>query len=69
MVQLGGPAALLAFFERFVAVPFHVGAAALSGYGYATGRPWRFWLVAAMLHAAVNYGVLLRQAGIIAAAA
>ncbi len=64
-VQLYGAAAVVAFIERFFAVPFHVAAAALAGYGLATGRPWRFLLLAAGLHSLVNYGVILMQAGIL----
>lgn len=61
-VQLGGPLALLGFVERFFAVPFHIGIAALAGYGLATGRTWRFLLLAMGLHGVVNYGAFLGQA-------
>lgn len=64
-VQLYGVAALLGFIERFFAVPFHIGAAALAGYGYGTGRPWRFLLLAIALHSLTNYGVILLQAGVL----
>lgn len=64
-VQLYGPAALLGFFERFLAVPFHIGAAVLSAYGLASGRPWRFLLLASALHALANYGAILLQAGLL----
>jgi len=68
-VQLYGLGALLGFVERFFAVPFHIGSAALAGYGLATGRPWRFLLLAIGLHAAVNYTIVLMQAGLIGALA
>jgi len=64
-VQLGGIQALLAFIERFVTVPFHIGSAALAGYGFATGRPWRFWLLAVALHTVANYSTIAVQAGLI----
>ncbi len=63
-VQLLGPAGLTGFFERLYAVPFHTAAAALAAYGYASGRPWRFLLLAAGLHSALNYGALLASAGV-----
>ncbi|MHB1132475.1 MAG: hypothetical protein ACYC4L_08825 [Chloroflexota bacterium] len=62
-VQLAGPMALMAFVERFFAVPFHIGSAAVAAYGYASGRPWRFWLLAVLLHTVVNYGVILLMVG------
>ncbi len=64
-VQLGGPAALLGFAERLYAVPFHVGSAALAAYGYATGRTWRYLLLAVGLHTLLNYGIALAQAGLL----
>ncbi len=64
-VQLAGVGALLSLIERFVAVPFHVGATALAGYGYASGRPWRFLLLAIVLHSAMNYSAVLLQAGLL----
>ncbi len=66
-VQLYGPAALIGFIERFFAVPFHIAVAALAGYGLATGRTWRFLLLAAGLHGLVNYGAVLLQAGLLGA--
>ncbi len=66
-IQLAGPVALLGFYERFVTVPFHVGTAALSGYGYATGRTWRFLLVAILLHTAANWSALFLQAKVLGA--
>jgi RsiW-degrading membrane proteinase PrsW (M82 family) len=61
-VQLAGPAALLGFYERLVSVPFHVGAASISTYGYATGRTWRFLLAAILLHTLTDWLVVLYQA-------
>jgi uncharacterized membrane protein YhfC len=62
-VQLGGIQALLGFIERFFAVMFHIGAASLSAYGAATGRPWRYLLLAIGLHALTNYMVLVLRVG------
>ena len=64
-VQLGGPLALAGFYERLYAVPFHAASVALSAYGYATGRPWRFLGLAVALHTLVNYGVLLLGGGVL----
>lgn len=64
-VQLAGVPALLGFVERFFTVPFHIGTAALIGYGCATGRPWRFWLLAITLHTLLNYCSLLIPAGLL----
>jgi hypothetical protein len=61
-LAVGGLQAALPFIERFFAVPFHVGSGALSGYGYVTGRFWRFWLLAVALHTVINYSVVLVQA-------
>jgi uncharacterized membrane protein YhfC len=62
-VQLGGIMALLGFIERFFTVMFHSGVAGLSVYGLASGRPWRFLLLAIGLHSLTNYTALLLQAG------
>ena len=64
-VQLGGLGALAGFIERFFTVMFHTGAASLSTYGYASGRPWRFLLLAIGLHSLTNYTALLLQAGVL----
>lgn len=64
-VQLAGMGALLDFFERLFAVPFHVSSTAVAGYGYASGRPWRFLLLAILLHSAINYSIILGQAGVL----
>jgi len=66
-VQLLGITALYGFIERIFTVMFHIGAAALSTYGYTTGRPWRFLLLAIGLHSLTNYFVLPLQAGLISA--
>jgi hypothetical protein len=66
-VQLGGVQALLGFVERFFAVMFHIGAASLAAYGYATRRPWRYLFLAVGLHFLDNYTVLFLQAKLIGA--
>jgi len=67
-IQLGGITALLGFIERFFTVMFHSGAASLSTYGYASGRPWRFLLLAIGLHSLTNYIALLLQVGVLSVA-
>jgi uncharacterized membrane protein YhfC len=64
-IQLGGIGALVGFIERFFAVMFHIGVASLSTYGYASGRPWRFLLIAIGLHSLTNYSAVLLQAGLL----
>jgi uncharacterized membrane protein YhfC len=64
-VQLGGVAALAAFIERFFTVMFHTAVAALAAYGYAIRRPWRYLLLAIVLHTLVDYMVPLLQSGAI----
>jgi RsiW-degrading membrane proteinase PrsW (M82 family) len=66
-VQVGGYLALIGFWERLFAVGFHIAAAALSGYGLATGRGWQFLLISAGAHTLLNYPVLLINRGIITA--
>jgi hypothetical protein len=61
-VQLAGPVALLGFVERVFAVMFHVGVASLAAYGYAIRRPWRYLLLAIVLHTLADYMVVLLQA-------
>lgn len=64
MVQTGGILALVGFWERFFAVAFHTAASALAGWGLAKGWGWQFYLVAAFLHALLNYSVALLQVGV-----
>ena len=64
-VQTQGLVALAPFWERFFTVAFHVAASALAGYGMAKGWGWQFYLLAAFLHASLNYSVVLLQSGLI----
>ncbi len=64
-VQTGGIMALAGFWERFFAVAFHIAASALAGYGLAKGWGWQYYLLAAFLHAFLNYSVVLLQSGLI----
>jgi len=66
MVQTSGVVALAGFWERFFAVGFHIAVSALAGYGLAKGWGWQFYLIASGLHALLNYGALLFQAGVLA---
>jgi len=61
-VQAGGFTALLGFWERFFTVAALIAFSALAGYGLARGRGWQFYLIAAGLHALVNYSIVLLQA-------
>ena len=49
------------FWERFFAIGFHIAVSALVGYGLAKGKGWQFYLIAAGLHALLNYGVVVYQ--------
>jgi RsiW-degrading membrane proteinase PrsW (M82 family) len=64
-VQAGGFWALAGFWERFFTVAAHIAFSALAGYGLAKGRGWQFYLIASGLHALLNYGVVLLQAGLL----
>jgi len=63
-VQTSGIVALAPFWERFFAVAFHIAASALAGYGLARAWGWQFYLLAAFLHASLNYSVILLQSGV-----
>jgi hypothetical protein len=67
-VQLGGVAALLGFIERFFTVMFHTSIAALAGYGFASGRPGRYLLLAILVHALTDYLAILLQAKLLSTA-
>ncbi|MFC1901758.1 YhfC family glutamic-type intramembrane protease [Chloroflexota bacterium] len=62
-LQTDGFLAVAGFWERFFAVGFHIAASALVGYGLAKGKGWQFYLIAALLHAALNYSIVLLQKG------
>jgi RsiW-degrading membrane proteinase PrsW (M82 family) len=64
-VQTGGFMALLGFWERFFTVAAHIAFSALAGYGLARGWGWQFYLIASALHALLNYGAVMWQAGLI----
>jgi len=64
LVQTSGLVALAPFWERFFAVAFHIAASALAGYGLAKGWGWQFYLLAAFLHALLNYSVVFLRSGI-----
>jgi RsiW-degrading membrane proteinase PrsW (M82 family) len=62
-LQQHGFLGIAGFWERFFAIGLHIGASALAGYGLAKGKGWQFYLIAAGLHALLNYGVLFVQRG------
>jgi RsiW-degrading membrane proteinase PrsW (M82 family) len=64
-VQSSGLIALAGFWERFFAVAFHIAVSALAGWGLARGWGWQFYLLAAFLHASLNYSVVPLRLGLI----
>jgi len=64
-VQAYGFMALLGFWERFFTVAAHIAFSALAGYGLAKGWGWQFYLIASVLHGLLNYGLVLKQAGLL----
>ncbi|MFA5309207.1 MAG: YhfC family glutamic-type intramembrane protease [Dehalococcoidales bacterium] len=66
VVRLSGlTQGLLPFWERFWAVAMHIAVSALVGYGLAKGKGWQFYILASVLHAAVNFLVLPYRRGMI----
>jgi len=63
-LQTDGFIAVAGCWERFFAVGFHIAVSALAGYGLAKGWGWQFYLIAAFLHALLNYSVVLLQSGV-----
>ena len=43
---------------------FHTASSALAGWGLARGWGWQFYLIASVLHAALNYGAVVLQKGV-----
>ena len=64
MVQTGGIMTLAPFWERFFIVAFNTSVSALAGYGLARGWGWQFYLLAALLHAFINYSSIFFQTGV-----
>jgi len=62
-VDAYGFQALLGFWERFFAVPLHIGLTAIAVYGLYKGTWWQFYLLAAFLHALTNYSTVLLRGG------
>ena len=62
-VQSGGLLELGAFWERFFTIAAHTAFSAIAGWGLAKGWGWQFYLLAAGLHAFLNYSVVLLYAG------
>jgi RsiW-degrading membrane proteinase PrsW (M82 family) len=52
---------IAAFWERFFIIGFHAALGALVGYGLAKGKGWLFYLFAALLHALMNYSIIVFQ--------
>ena len=64
-IQAGGFTATLGFWERFLVVAAHIAWSALAGYGLARGWGWQFYLITSVLHALLNYSIILLQTGIL----
>ncbi len=64
-VETGGVLALIAFWERFFTVGFHIAVTALSGYGLARGWGWQFYLLASLVHGVANYSIVLLSKGLL----
>lgn len=62
LTYMKGLEALIPFIERFFVVAFHISLSALAGYGLAIGKGWQFYLIVAVLHTLINYGVIFVQA-------
>jgi RsiW-degrading membrane proteinase PrsW (M82 family) len=62
-LQTDGFLAVAGFMERFFTTGFHIAVSALAGYGLAKGKGWQFYLIAAGLHALLNYGVVIVYGG------
>ncbi len=60
-LQTDGFLGIAGFWERFFTIGFHIAISALAGYGLAKGKGWQFYLIAAGLHALLNYGVIFLQ--------
>ena len=56
--------ALAPFWERFFVVAFHIASCAIAGWGLAKGWGWQFYLIAAFLHAFLNYSAILLVSGV-----
>ena len=56
---------VVAVLERFSAIGLHLGAAALTAYGFSTRRPIRFVILAAIIHTIGNFSILLYQQWVI----
>jgi len=65
VVQTGGLVMLAGFWERFFAVAFHTATSALAGYGLARGWGWQFYLIAAFVHAFMNYSAVFSKLGLL----
>jgi hypothetical protein len=62
-LQAYGFQALLGFWERFFAVPLHIGLTAIAVYGLYKGKWWQFYLLAAFIHGFTNYAAVLFAGG------
>jgi RsiW-degrading membrane proteinase PrsW (M82 family) len=61
MSQYGWFLGISPFWERFFAVGSHIAISALIGYGLAKGKGWQFYLIGSVLHALLNYIIVIYQ--------
>jgi RsiW-degrading membrane proteinase PrsW (M82 family) len=62
-IQTDGFLGIAGFWERFFVLGFHIAVSAILGYGLAKGKGWQAYLIAAGLHAIMNYGAVVYQKG------
>lgn len=62
-IQTDGFLGIAGFWERFFVLGFHIAVSAIVGYGLAKGKGWQTYLIAAGLHAILNYGAVIFQKG------
>jgi hypothetical protein len=62
-IRINGFIGSAGLIERFFAIGFHTAAGALTGYGLSKSKGWQFYLIAAVLHALLNYVALFYQKG------
>ena len=64
-ISIDAVQALLPFWERFWTVAFHIAVSGIAGYGLAKGKGFPFYILAAVLHGAVNYLSVIYVKGIL----
>jgi RsiW-degrading membrane proteinase PrsW (M82 family) len=65
LAQTAGFMGIAGFWERFFIISFHIGSAALAGWGLSRGHGLVFYLLASLMHFLINYTAVLMQLGMI----